>query len=196
MGGSENNETDPRERQEMALARLEENLCVLQAQAGQVDAFTRLVQRYEAPLLYYLRRFIKDPGLALDAHQEVWLEAWRGLPHLLAPEAFRVWIYRIAHARAARFVRRQVSECEKMNRFTQADPLLHQQSETSFAAETVHLHLEQLPSDQREILTLFYLNDLTLEEIARVLDRPVGTVKSRLHYARINLRHLIEKERI
>lgn len=193
MATSDSEHPDPPDQPERELSRLEETLWVIQARGGRLDAFTRLVNRYEAPLLYFLRRLIRNPEQALDAYQEVWLDAWRGLPKLLVPEAFRVWIYKIARARAARFIRNEIREHEKLRAFSEADSINAAQPEPTHDAEAVHLALEHLPPDQREVLTLFYLNDLTLEEIASVIERPVGTVKSRLHSARASLRRIIEK---
>src|SRR5437660_11593367 len=95
---------------EQKLARLEEALWVTEAQAGDADAFLRLLNRHEKPLLYYLRRLVTNADDALDLHQEVWLDAFRGLKSLQAPEAFRAWLYRIAHHKAARFVRDGIRE--------------------------------------------------------------------------------------
>src|ERR1051325_5331735 len=90
---------------QLRLERLEEVLWVTQAQAGDSDAFARLMNRYEKRLIYYLRRMVPEGDWALDLHQEVWIDVDRGLSSLHVPEAFRAWIYRIAHRKAARFLR-------------------------------------------------------------------------------------------
>src|SRR5215470_14945101 len=72
---------------EQKLARLEEALWVSEAQAGDSDAFVRLLNRHEKPLLYYLRRLVPNADDALDLYQEVWLDAFRGLKSLQVPEA-------------------------------------------------------------------------------------------------------------
>src|SRR5688572_13858624 len=94
------------------LDRLEETIWVARAQAGDSDAFVLLMRRFERPLLYYLRRLAPAGDSAMDLHQEVWLEAHRGLAGLHVPEAFRVWLFRIAHHKAARLVRNQIREEE------------------------------------------------------------------------------------
>ena len=94
---------------ERRLERLAEALLVAQAQAGNCDAFVQLMNRYDKSLLYYLRRFVPERDV-LDVHQEVWIDAFRGLPSLQVPEAFRVWIYQIARHKAARFIRNEVME--------------------------------------------------------------------------------------
>ena len=172
------------------LERLEEALWVTQAQAGDPAAFVSLMKRYERPLLYYLRRLVPVGDGALDLHQEVWLDVFRALPSLQVPEAFRVWLFRIAHHKAARFIGEEIRREEML------EPAAAEVSNAAdeFDAEAVHRGLAMLPADQREILTLHYLNDLSTAEIGRVLDCSPGTVKSRLHHARRALRGIIERK--
>jgi RNA polymerase sigma-70 factor (ECF subfamily) len=174
-----------------SLERVEEAIWVLRARAGDSEAFAWLMAGHERPLLYYLRRFIAQPEAALDAHQEVWLDVFRGLGRLRAPEAFRAWLYRLAHAKAARFVRDDIRDAERRE-------ALHQSCEEAPAAdagnpEAIHRALAGLSPVHREVLTLHYLQDLTLNEIATATNCSVGTVKSRLHYARLALRESMER---
>jgi RNA polymerase sigma-70 factor, ECF subfamily len=180
---------------EQKLARLEEALWVTEAQAGDSDAFVRLLNRHEKPLLYYLRRLVPSPHDALDLHQEVWLDAFRGLKSLQVPEAFRAWLYRIAHHKAARFVRDGIREGRAVDSIVESH-IESAESNADFAldAEALHKALEALPPHHREILVLHYLRDLTTQEVAAVLDCPPGTVKSRLYHARIELRNIIERK--
>src|SRR5690242_7023624 len=182
---------------EQKLARLEEAFWVTQAQAGDSDAFVRLLNRHEKPLLYYLRRLLPNADDALDLHQEVWLDAFRGLKSLQVPEAFRAWLYRIAHHKAARFVRDGIREeraveslVEARSEYSEADV------EIALNAECLHKALEILPAHHREILILYYLRDLSTQELAAILDCPPGTVKSRLHHARLQLRNIVERKRL
>jgi RNA polymerase sigma-70 factor, ECF subfamily len=176
------------------LLRLEEAVWVAQAQSGDAGAFVLLMKRHERPLLYYLRRLVPKGDGALDIHQEVWLDVFRGLSSLQVPEAFRVWIYRIAHHKAARFVRNEIRHEELTESLTDDEPAGFAAEELN--AEIVHKALEILPAHHREILTLHYLNDLSTAEVGRVLDCPQGTVKSRLHHARIALRRVIKRKNL
>jgi RNA polymerase sigma-70 factor (ECF subfamily) len=176
------------ESQKRRLERLEEMLWVTEAQAGGEEAFGKLLRKYDRPLLYYLRRLVPNAEAALDLHQEVWVEAFRGLNSLRAPEAFRAWLYRIAHNKAARFVRNEVRHEEVVERLAgEVDERIE------IDAEAIHHGLDRLPVDQREVLTLHYLRDLSTQEIGAVLGCPPGTVKSRLHNARKSLRRLLER---
>ena len=91
------------------ISRLEERIEVLLAQQGDMEAFRRLVTLYERRLLYYILRFVEDADRALDVLQEVWLSAFRLLPRLDAPEAFRVWLYKITHGKIVEFLRARAS---------------------------------------------------------------------------------------
>lgn len=176
------------------LQRLEETLWVIQARGGDTTAFTRLVTRYEQPIFYYLKRFIRDDSAAADTHQEIWLDAYRGLRRLATPEAFCPWLYRIAHAKAMRHIREEMREKQHTQPLEESHEAIAWEAEDTHDAEAVHQALDKLPSRQREVLTLFYLHDLSLEEIAAVLDCPLGTLKSRLHHARLALRPLLRKD--
>lgn len=182
---------------EQKLARLEEALWVTEAQAGDTDAFVRLLNRHEKPLLYYLRRLVPNAADALDLHQEVWLDAFRGLKSLQVPEAFRAWLYRIAHHKAARFVRNGIRDERFVESLVEARGE-HSESDVDLAldAEALHKALEILPAHHREILVLHYLRDLTTQEVAAVLDCRPGTVKSRLYHARLELRNIVQRKRL
>jgi RNA polymerase sigma-70 factor (ECF subfamily) len=175
--------------------RQQECAWVRSAQCGDADAFRRLVDVYDRRLLYFVRRFFTDVNAALDVCQDVWLTLCRQLPRLRAPEAFRVWLYQIAHDRVVSMLRRQARQEQRCEPLA-GEPVAEDSGdtwETAEQAELIHHSLEALSSEHREILVLRFLEDLSLEEIAEALRLPVGTVKSRLHYARKALRQHLEK---
>jgi RNA polymerase sigma-70 factor, ECF subfamily len=183
------------EAEPQALDRCEETLWVIRARDGGAEAFDRLMARHERPLFYYLRRFIGRTETALDAHQEVWLEVFRGLRRLHAPEAFRAWLYRIAHDKAVRFIRREIRDEQIIEPLDEIHHDVYVEPRFACDAEAIHRGLDRLPALQREVLTLYYLQDLSQDEMAIALGCPVGTIKSRLHHARIALRSLLEREK-
>jgi RNA polymerase sigma-70 factor (ECF subfamily) len=173
----------------------QERLWVRAAQGGDTDAFRRLLDVYDRRVLYFVRRFLPDVNLALDVMQDVWLTVFRRLPALRAPEAFRVWLYRIAHDRVASLLRRHRREAEVC-----ADLRDHHAGATDGdheltfdRAELVHQALGRLSAEHREVLLLRFLEGLSLEEIARAVGCGTGTVKSRLHHAKQALRRHVEK---
>jgi len=168
---------------------------VLCAQEGNREAFSRLVDLYDRRLLYFIRRMLGDSDGALDVLQSVWLIVHRKLRKLKAPDAFRVWLYRIAHDQATTELRRKSKRPVPVDNFELMQPADDANEDTaSFDnAELVHVALQDLSVDHRRILTLRFLEDMSTEEIAEVIGLPSGTVKSRLHYAKAALRHRIKE---
>lgn len=176
------------------VTREQEQAWVVRARRGDADAFRLLVDQYDRRLLYFVLRFLPDADRALDVLQDVWLTLFRRLPELRAPAAFRVWLYQIAHDRVVDVLRRRKREQEGQvvlqNGFVEHESTF----EDAFdRADLVHHGLEQLSPDHREVLLLRFLEDLSVEEIAATLRCSAGTVKSRLHYARLALRREVEK---
>jgi RNA polymerase sigma-70 factor, ECF subfamily len=189
--------SDRLERSDVELAdRMRERFLVRQFQRGNSDAFLALVRCYERRLLFFLRRFERDPERALDALQEVWLTAWKTRRSLRSPDAFRPWIYRIAHGKVIESIR---SETRRRQLENQQEPggttvATNPAGASLEAAELVHFALSRISPHHREVLTLRFLEEMTIEEIAAAIDCPVGTVKSRLHYASREMLSVIEEQ--
>jgi RNA polymerase sigma-70 factor, ECF subfamily len=181
-------------RTETELRRVQEQLWVLAARRGDDDAFGRLVDAYDRRLLYFVRRFERDVDKASDIVQEVWLTVFRKIGKLTSAESFRTWLYRIAHAKAVTSIRREMraGQVGRSLEATAPKPRTNQH-EALDNAELVHLALERVSVEHREVLTLRFLESMTLDEIAEVLARPVGTIKSRMHYAKQNFRQAVEE---
>lgn len=167
------------------------------AQQGDEDAFTILIDRYDRRLLYYVRRLLNEVDEAFDVVQSTWLAAYRRLGKLRSPKAFRVWIFRIAHDQSVSALRRKgirpASGTMDLQPVEVMDGHLQPVEEALENAQLVHHALPQISLEHRQVLTLRFLEDMTLEEISEVLDCPAGTIKSRLHYAKLALRCRIEE---
>jgi RNA polymerase sigma-70 factor, ECF subfamily len=175
--------------------RLRERLLVRQFQRGNADAFLAIVRRYERRLLFFLRRFERDPERAVDALQEVWLTAWRTRGLLRSPDAFRAWIYRIADGKVIEGIRREMRGHQvEQERQRYAATVVSRAGASLEAAELVHFALSRISPEHREVLTLLFLEEMTIGEIAQVIDCPEGTVKSRLHYASREILSVIEEQ--
>ncbi|MBZ0113827.1 MAG: sigma-70 family RNA polymerase sigma factor [Thermoanaerobaculia bacterium] len=181
--------------------RVAEHLVVLRAQLGDRDAYGGLFERYNSRLLYYLRRLMGSPADAEDVLQEVWITVVRRLNTLDQPEAFKAWIYRIAHNRAISKLRRARREIpiEDLPVELEVDPQSVTGDELdlfgAFDAGAIQLGLERLSAPHREVLTLRFVDDLSYEEISEIVGCAIGTVRSRLHYAKKTLhRDLLEKK--
>ncbi len=167
---------------------------VILAMHGDGAAFRALVEAYDRRLLYFIRRILGESEEAYDVLQAVWLMIHRNLRKLNSPSAFRVWVYRIAHAQAVSALRKKTRLPIVFEEAEPCDVPDEGSNETTFDnAELVHVALGALSVDHRRVLTLRFLEDMDLAEIAEVLECGQGTVKSRLHYAREALRRRIEE---
>jgi len=170
-------------------------LLALRCRQGQRDALEELVRIWERPLYYYLRRLVDGEQEAGQVLQETWVNVLRGLPGLRKPDRLPVWLYSIARRTAMSHLRGEYSQ-QALELYEADLPDVESgRPDPSFDnAEQIHYGLSRLSLAHREALTLFFLQDLSLEQIALVLEIPVGTVKSRLHHAKRALRAVLEEE--
>lgn len=177
--------------------RLRERVLVLRAQVGDRAAFHELVDLYHERLAYYIHRLVQDPHESRDILQQVWLDAFRTLAQLQSPGAFRVWLYRIAHDRAVNHLRRKRVDSSAREQLAVEAVETEDRSETDLLenAELIHFALNKLSVVHREVMTLRFLEEMDVKDIARVMKCSEGTVKSRLHYARNAMRRIICEER-
>lgn len=163
-------------------------LLAIRCQLGEASAFDELVERWHGPLWNYIRRMLRDESVAEEVHQEVWLKILRGIDRLREPERLIPWMFSIARITVLDRLRSRYAESVEV---PLAEELQADESEPVIEigeSELLHDALEGLPLIDREAIALFYLRELSLNEVAAVLEIPVGTVKSRLHRARTLLR--------
>jgi RNA polymerase sigma factor (sigma-70 family) len=170
----------------------EDEWLVVRCQLGERSAFDELIQRWHDPLWTYIRRVTGDDESAKDMTQDVWLRVLRGIGSLQDRAKLRAWLFGIARRALMDRFREQyttptVSDVDVAELAAEdaADTL----EEESAAMQR---ELTQLPVTERDVLTLFYLRELSLGEVAEVLNVPIGTVKSRLFRARRLLRRNLE----
>jgi RNA polymerase sigma-70 factor (ECF subfamily) len=172
---------------------LESALLVVRWQRGDHSAFEGIVKLWEQSLFYYLRRLTSSETDAWELLQETWLKTLRSLKSVRDPRALPAFLYRTARNAAISRLRRPEffqldSQTDAVSDDRQTNPALDFDN-----AEQIHQALEQLPLLQREAITLFFLQELSLEEMAVLLGVPLGTVKSRLHYAKQAIREILLK---
>jgi RNA polymerase sigma-70 factor (ECF subfamily) len=165
---------------------------VLRGQAGEPEAFRRLVERWHPRLLGHAFRFTKNGDAARDVTQESWLAIVKGIARLDDPARFRAWAYRIVANKARDWIRRE----QARRRAAAAAPAPECSTSTASTGAVARLResIAELEPDQRLILTWYYLEDMPLRDIAEALSIPVGTVKSRLFHARTALRASLTEE--
>jgi RNA polymerase sigma-70 factor (ECF subfamily) len=171
--------------------RVYRSILVVRCQAGDRAAFEELVELYQPRLRYFLARMIGADQAADDLLQEVWLDVYRGVARLAEPGAFPAWLYRIARHRALGELRKRRQPLASL----EGIDLAEQGEGDDFSAEDaerVHAALGQLAPEHREVLLLRFFEGMAYEDIARVIGCHVGTVRSRLHYAKRALRRAME----
>jgi RNA polymerase sigma-70 factor (ECF subfamily) len=167
---------------------------VVRCQQGQKEAFEELIRRWESRLFYYIRRLTPGEQDAWDVLQKVWLAVIGGIKNLQDRRSLPIWLYRLARNcaasqfRAERFDREFRLPSEDLSYIEEDDPDF-----TLENAEQVHHGLAKLALPFREVLTLFFLEGMSVAQIARIVDVPEGTVKSRLHHAKQALRSVLVK---
>ncbi len=167
-------------------------LLVIRCQIGDEAAFEELVTRCQSRLRGFLHKLVGSRESADDLTQEVWMDVCRDLPRLSDPAAFAPWLYRIAHNRAYRLLRRRrepTMSIEETNVPAEADGPLEFTAED---ARAVHAALDQLKPEHREVLLLRFAENMTYEQIAAVIQCQLGTVRSRIHYAKESLRKILD----
>jgi RNA polymerase sigma-70 factor (ECF subfamily) len=168
-----------------------DEILVIDAQGGSRDAFELLVSRWQKRLWGHAYNLTRRPEAAWDITQESWLNMVRGLSRLKDPAKFGSWAYRIVTHKAHDWLSHNgcgilpEEEREAVPKDLPASMFELDQHET---ANDVHDVLGRLSGNSRVVLKLYYLEGFDLIEIAKILGTPQGTVKSRLHTARIDFR--------
>jgi RNA polymerase sigma-70 factor (ECF subfamily) len=175
----------------MALSDESDQTCAGRAQRGDQAAYGELVQRYQARLHRFLLRMVGSPDEALDLAQDAFVRAWQALPGWRPEAKFHTWLFRIAsNAALDALRRRKVVEfvpIEESFDAESAEPDPARRLEIAQAVRGLETALRALPPEQREIVLLREVEDMSYEEIGAALGIAEGTVKSRLARARAAL---------
>ena len=170
---------------------------VERAQRGDKKAFELLVSKYQRKLGRLLSRFIRDPTEVEDVTQEAFIKAYRALPSFRGDSAFYTWLYRIGINTAKNYLvamgRRAPTtteiDSEEAEGYEDGDQLRdlntpENEMMSRQVAETVNQTLEELPEELRTAITLREIEGLSYEDIANIMNCPIGTVRSRIFRAR------------
>lgn len=174
-----------------------DQVLVERAQRGEKQAFDQLVGKYQRKLGRLLSRFIRDPAEVEDVAQEAFIKAYRALPSFRGDSAFYTWLYRIGINTAKNYLvaqgRRAPTstgfDSEEAETFEDADLLRDINTPESLLhskqiGETVNAAMEALPEELRTAIVLREIEGLSYEEIANIMNCPIGTVRSRIFRAR------------
>jgi RNA polymerase sigma-70 factor (ECF subfamily) len=169
---------------------------VARVKKGDRHAFDLLVIRYQQRVVSLILRYVKDHSEALDVAQEAFIKAYRALPRFRGDSAFYTWLYRIAVNTA----KNHLASASRRTGVADIDAELAERTEDSWRLRELstpehylcekemvailHQAIQDLPEDLRTALTLREMEGLSYEEIAEVMDCPIGTVRSRIFRAR------------
>jgi RNA polymerase sigma-70 factor (ECF subfamily) len=176
-------------------ARLFDEYLAAAARAGDREAFGHLAQRWQPKLLAHAWRLTGEVEAARDVVQEAWVDIARGLARLDDASLFPAWAYRIVSRRAADAVRKLTRARRLGAAFAAEAPPIDDSArrmETAADAAPLARAIADLPPEQRAAVALFYIEDLTVAEIAAAMSVPAGTVKTRLMHARAKLRSALK----
>jgi RNA polymerase sigma-70 factor (ECF subfamily) len=164
----------------------------LRCQTGDPEAFADLIAVMERPLLYYVTSITGNQDAALDVLQDVWLKVVRGIRRLKDPGSLKPWLYAITHGVAVDRIRRgyrrdKAEQAQLDDAFNIEEPSFDEEDATA-----IRDALSRLGVKHREVLVLHFLQDLSILEIANVVGCSEGTVKSRIHYAKRQMKQILE----
>jgi len=175
-----------------------EKLPIAQARAGEPAAWDALFRRYQLPLYVYVFELVHDEQASLDLVQETFIAGAKHLDGLRDDNKFGSWLFGIAHQKCIQrwrqrtreeALREEVSSTEEVFENDPGELLIRKEQEAEFMSL-----MNKLPSPQRSVLLLHFIEEFSLEEIADITGANLGTVKSRMHYAKKSLRALLEEK--
>ncbi len=181
---------------------------IQQIQAGDIDAYKNIVDRYSSQLLNLCYRYLQSTEEAEDATQEVFLKAYSALTDWEPRAQFKTWLYRIAINHCLNIVRRQkiirFQSLQKMQEDvspTRISGLSHQEPADSVLVtqqkeELIRYFLQQLSESYRHVLILYFYQQLSYKEIAEILNISLSSVESRLFRAKKKLAKIISRQNI
>lgn len=171
-----------------------DELLVMGCQDGNGESLIALVNRWQPRLLCHAMRLTRERDAAMDVVQDAWVAVVRGIRRLDDPACFAPWVYRIVTNKCADWTRRRQRQRANLVPLV-VEPAAKEASAGATQDDVAAMReaIGQLPHGQQAILSLVYVEKLSIRDIAEVLSIPVGTVKSRLHYARHSLKAVIER---
>jgi RNA polymerase sigma-70 factor (ECF subfamily) len=162
--------------------------------AGEENALRELYATYGRRLYAYALRLTNDPAAAEDVTQETLVIAWRTAGKFRGEGRLIAWLLGIVHHNAMKALRHEAQPLDELEEAVPADhasPEEHAQAEER--KRWVRMGLQNLSTEHRAVLELVFYQGLTLNEVAEVCQCPLGTVKSRLSYARQHLRGVLSR---
>ena len=184
------------------LEQIDEDELVNRFQNGDIEAFNPLVRKYEKKIYNLIYQQIRDRETAKDISQEVFLKAFKALPHFKGGSAFYSWIYRIAINSSIDFQRQRnrsrvltfeelPPDADDVLRMSDSHPSPEKLLEEKELGKVIRKAVRELPPGQRQVFNLRHRRELAIKEIAVLLNRSEGTIKAHLHHAHRRLQGML-----
>ncbi|MBC7335075.1 MAG: RNA polymerase sigma factor [Clostridia bacterium] len=175
---------------------LSDSRLIAQIQSGNIQAFNTLYEKYRHRVYRTALAITRDETAAEDILQECFLRVHAYIDKLHGEYTLAPWLYRVTVNLSYQWLNKDHRQFQIVRRLQEplAQPSAPRTVEQEELEEIVARALEMLSFDHRVVVVLYYMNEFSVEEIAQILDCPVGTVKSRLHYARRRLKELLAGE--
>ena len=183
-------------RKNASASSLEDDALVSEALAGREDSYSKLVDKYQKPLYFHIRKMIKEVELVDDLVQEVFMKAFHNLNSYSNEYAFSTWIYRIATNHTIDYLRKKKLQTLSIDQpyKTKDGDMEIQLPDESFSTDEpvmkkerkaiVQEAIDDLPEKYRLVIEMRHMEEKSYQEIAEILDHPLGTVKAHIFRAR------------
>ncbi|MDZ7807026.1 MAG: sigma-70 family RNA polymerase sigma factor [Gracilimonas sp.] len=183
-------------RKNASASSLEDDALVSEALAGKEDSYSKLVDKYQKPLYFHIRKMIKEVELVDDLVQEVFMKAFHNLNSYSNEYAFSTWIYRIATNHTIDYLRKKKLQTLSIDQpyKTKDGDMEMQLPDESFSTDQpvmkkerkaiVQEAIDNLPEKYRLVIEMRHMEEKSYQEIAEILDLPLGTVKAHIFRAR------------
>lgn len=179
----------------------DDQLLIARAQRGERAGFDALVRKHQERAYVYAFRLTRDSDVAADVVADAFLRIHNALPNFKGQSSFKTWLYRIltncyldlrkrerARPHGSLDAMMDVGEGESGAQFADDRPNPEEEAQSRARGDAMQAALAAMPEYQRAMIVMYHAEDMSYEEMAAALDLPVGTVKSRLNRARLNLR--------
>ncbi len=183
-------------RENASESSLEDDRFVTSALSGDESAYRKLVNKYEKPLYFHIRKMIKEKELVEDLVQEVFMKAFHNLATYNNEYAFSTWLYRIATNHTIDYLRKKKLQTLSINEPYQSKDgeMELQLPDNSFATDSPMIKKERrkfvteaiqnLPEQYRQVIEMRHMEEKSYQEIAEILELPLGTIKAHIFRAR------------
>lgn len=173
------------------MSTIQEKAIIAEVLDGNTEPYRQLVERYHRGLIQHIYNLVYDGDLAEDITQEAFIRAYEKLSQYDDKYAYSTWLYKIADNLAFRHMKqaKRSRDIDSMEEYLPDDgPTVEETVDATLNHQAVQQAVSNLPTEYRQAIVLHYWEDRSYEEIATIMDRPIGTIRTWIHRAKAHLR--------